>query len=135
MIQGNSPNPTLLSELRALSLSRADNDGSLQDFLGTNQRRLQNLDSLAFVGCEGCGDKDVERLVTIWPKLRFLNLAGSAVTGVAVKKAAKLEHLETLVLNDCRSLGPDAVQWARDRGLRVEYKMKKEAVGVKKVRY
>lgn len=67
--------------------------------------------------------------------IRTLDLTGSGITGVGVREVAKLKKLEELVLDDCRSLGADAVAWAREQGLRVRYKMKSESGGGRRIRY
>jgi F-box/TPR repeat protein Pof3 len=43
--------------------------------------------------------------------------------------------LKKLVVNDCRYLGLDAVHWARNQGVKVEYRSTDAMTGGKKLRY
>ncbi|KAK5173525.1 uncharacterized protein LTR77_002206 [Saxophila tyrrhenica] len=124
------------SKLRRLAVDygiHEQNGKSLCAFLDVE--RLRELEHLAWTSAALCDDDEVSDIVKKQPKLRTLDLTGSSVTGVGVKEAAKLQNLEELVLDDCRFLGEDAVEWARAQGLRVRHKMKKEISGAKKVRY
>ena len=68
--------------------------------------------------------------VNQYPNLRVLNVSSTAVTGVAVKHFVK-QGIEYLKLNECPVLSTDAVDWARSRGVQVEYNFPSRSKGVK----
>lgn len=51
-----------------------------------------------------------------------VSLAGTSVTGFGVKRLVlSMRNLLLLDVSNCRSLGVDAVEWARSRGLKVKH--------------
>ena len=73
--------------------------------------------------------------MTVLPKLQSLDLSETEITGIAVKRAVQDGHLKELIINNCRNIGLDAVQWAREQGVRVQYRMSDGSVGGRKVRH
>lgn len=59
-------------------------------------------------------------VVELYPNLRKLDVSGTKITGVAVKKFVK-RGVEKLILNECANVSGDAVDWARGRGVEVEF--------------
>lgn len=74
-------------------------------------------------------------IVEALPNLRTLDLSETDITGVGVKHALKATHLERLVVNNCRKIGIDAIDWARSQGVRVDYRMSDDTPEGRKVRY
>lgn len=70
-----------------------------------------------------CDDNKLERMLSALPKLRVLDLTGTLVTGVGVKNAIWTTSVKDLSLINCRHVGPDAVEWARAKGVKVQYKI------------
>jgi hypothetical protein len=121
-----------MSKLSSLTMDGSDLHG---EALGPtlDDVRLRNLEQLSLARTD-CDDDVIPDIIERLPKLRMLDLTETPVTGVGVKQALKAKNLEQLVLNDCRDLGVDAVEWARLQGVTVKYKMKGEARGGWKVR-
>ena len=66
-------------------------------------------------------DGIVGAITETFPDLITLDLSSSKITGVTVKGLVKgCSHLQTLKLNDCTEVWPDAIQWARSKGINVE---------------
>lgn len=63
--------------------------------------------------------------------LRSLDLSETNITGVGIKEIVQSCHLEELVVNDCRLIGADAIEWARAQGLRVQCRMSDNGSGKK----
>lgn len=80
-------------------------------------------------------DEDVHVIAERLPKLQTLDVSGTDITGVGVKDLVQRGHVKYLVLHNCRMLGTDAVEWARSRGVRVDYCMTNGESGGKKLRY
>jgi F-box/TPR repeat protein Pof3 len=75
-------------------------------------------------------------VATYLPLLQSLDVSGTDVTGAGIKDAvSRLPGLKKLVVNDCRYLGLDAVHWARNQGVKVEYRSTDSMTGGKKLRY
>lgn len=55
------------------------------------------------------------------PGLQSLDLSQTNITGVGVKATVDLGHLKELEVEGCQKLSPDAVKWARSKGVRVRY--------------
>ena len=99
--------------------------------------RLKDLTHLGFADCVGFDDRVVEAIVSAKLKtLRTVDFSGTDVTGVGVKQVVSSLNPDTLILNECRNLSSDAVDWARSKGLSVKYRMTSNAsAGGRKVRY
>jgi hypothetical protein len=97
--------------------------------------RLRELEVLSFVAATECNDLSLASIGPAFPKLRELDISETDVTGVGVKDLVHSGHIHKLILNDCRKLGIDAVEWARSHGVEVKYKMKNAEGRGKKVRY
>lgn len=64
-----------------------------------------------------------------------MELSGTRVTGVFVKHAVKSGHIDELIMHDCVDLGIDAIEWAREQGVRVQYRLPSAEAKGRKVRY
>ena len=120
------------SSLRRLSLSKSSLRESLSPFY--RHPRLKLLEQLHLIGLSGYNDAFLEDLIKTLPKLNSFDLSESDIDGVGVKLAVKSGHVKELILNQCQRLGRDAVEWARDQGVRVESRIV-EGVGSQRVRY
>lgn len=122
------------SKLRKLSiLSGNVTPAGLSQVL--QHERILDLECLSLAGCQGCDDDAALHVTRFSPKLIALDLSETDITGVGVKYALELKHLQKLIVNNCRKIGPDAIQWARSQGIQVEYRMLDHLGGGKKVRY
>ena len=147
--QSNLLNNSLTS-LTSLSMSNVHHLdlNNLQKLLEPNRGNLEELDvkgcllldaaPLLFLGElgylkkiasleVGCGDdiddRCIESLIKHTPRLRKLTLAYTRVTGVGIKAIAlkpqdKLEHL---VLQHCLNISPDALDYVRAKGVKVDF--------------
>lgn len=73
------------------------------------------------LGQEDFVDRCLESLVEHVPRLRKMALVNAGITGVGVKAAVQKpqDKLEHLVLRNCSQVSPDAVEYARARGVKV----------------
>ncbi|RMZ14155.1 hypothetical protein D0860_02237 [Hortaea werneckii] len=115
--------------LHALSVSSVE----LTTFL--SHPRLGQLLVFGLRPSSVCDDNITDVITDKLPSLHTINLSGTDITGVGVKKLLRNSNLKNLVVNDCRYLGSDAVAWARDHGVKVAYRMSSSETGGKKVRY
>ncbi|RMY49979.1 hypothetical protein D0865_07176 [Hortaea werneckii] len=97
--------------------------------------RLEQLLELGLRPSSVCDDNITDVITEKLPSLHTVDLSGTDITGVGVKKLLRNSNLKNLVVNDCRYLGSDAVAWAREYGVKVAYKMSSSETGGKKVRY
>jgi hypothetical protein len=90
---------------------------------------------LTILECLKLDDKRVMELVTQLPRLVFLDISGSRITGAGVKDIIlKRDTIRHLVLRDCMEISRDAVDWARAKGVKVENQMTStDAKGGRKV--
>jgi F-box/TPR repeat protein Pof3 len=96
--------------------------------------RLRELKHLSLERCFDTDDDCLSLVAKDLPKLEFLNVSGTDVTGAGIKKVVS-NGLKKLVANNCRHVYPDAVQWARTQGVKVEHKMSDGMAGGKKLRH
>jgi F-box/TPR repeat protein Pof3 len=122
------------SKLRKLAVigAIADND-KLAEIL--QHERLLDLEMLSLAVCHGCDDESVSNITRLLPRLTTLDLSETDITGVGVKQALQLKNLRKLIVNDCRRIGTDAIDWARSQGVKVEYRMCDNLSGGNKIRY
>ena len=93
---------------------------------------LQGLDLAAN---HWLSDDDVDELAIRIPNLKQLNISYSGITGVSVKKVlTSCVQLEYLNLDGCLKISPDAVEWGRARGVKVDFLFPDDPWGGKKVR-
>jgi F-box/TPR repeat protein Pof3 len=59
-------------------------------------------------------------VVNLYPKLSKLNVSSTKITGVAVKHFVSA-GIKWLKLNECSEISPDAIQYARGKGVEVEH--------------
>ena len=86
-------------------------------------------------GVQSFKDETVTQITKTLSKLKFLDLSETDITGVGVKQALQGKGLQQLVVNDCRFIGSDAIEWARSQGIRVQYRMSDNIAGGRKIRY
>jgi F-box/TPR repeat protein Pof3 len=121
------------SLIHTLSITSGDLQGvPVKDFL--SQPRLKELKHLALNSCHGLDDDQMSAVASCLPLLQSLDVSGTDVTGAGIKDVIK-NGLKKLVVNDCRYLGLDAVHWARNQGVKVEYRSTDFMTGGKKLRY
>jgi F-box/TPR repeat protein Pof3 len=65
-------------------------------------------------------DARVLQIIELYPKLRKLDVSGTRVTGVAVRKFVE-SGITYLKLDECVDVGTDAVDWARGKGVKVDF--------------
>ncbi|KAI7318060.1 hypothetical protein KC315_g10202 [Hortaea werneckii] len=97
--------------------------------------RLEQLLEFGLRPSSVCDDNIADVITEKLPSLHTVDLSGTDITGVGVKKLLRNSNLKNLVVNDCRYLGSDAVAWAREHAVKVAYKMSSSETGGKKVRY
>lgn len=83
---------------------------------------LKEVVSLDVGNCN-IDDRSVESLMTYVPRLRYLALERTKITGVGVKAAVlkPQDNLEHLFIHNCQDVSRDAVEFARARGVKVDY--------------
>jgi F-box/TPR repeat protein Pof3 len=123
------------SLLQSVSITSGDLHGSpTRDLL--SHSRLKEVKHLTLKSCHGLDDDEMLAVATYLPLLQSLDVSGTDVTGAGIKDAvSRLPGLKKLVVNDCRYLGLDAVHWARNQGVKVEYRSTDSMTGGKKLRY
>ena len=134
-IVSNTETQSSLVKLQSLSLSRCAmvSKTELQGFL--QHERLQDLEHLSVSHSHDCNDGSMQAVAEALPRLQSLNVSGTDITGVGLKAIVSCCSLRHVIVNDCRNLGRDAVDWARTQGVSIEYKMSTEMSGSKKVWY
>jgi F-box/TPR repeat protein Pof3 len=121
------------SLLHTLSITSGDLQGvPVKDSL--SHPRLKELKHLSLKSCHGLDDDQMVAVASCLPMLQSLDVSGTDVTGAGIKDVVK-NGLMKLVVNDCRHLGLDAVHWARNQGVKVEYRSTDSMTGGKKLRY
>lgn len=86
--------------------------------------RLKELHSLALHGMWDLTDEVILRIVKELPLLRSLDVSGSRITGAGVGDLLRMNQLTELRLNECHDISHrDAIDQARKRGVRVEYRL------------
>lgn len=128
LLDGQKP-----SCLHTLSMTASEARGKLtKDNL--SHPRLAELKHLSLESCHGVNDSHLSLVASHLPKLHSLNVSGTGATGAGIKEIVN-NGLKRLVVNDCRFLGHDAVQWARTQGVQVEHRSTDVMAGGKKLRY
>ena len=97
--------------------------------------RLSELEQLHLPRLATCGDEDIAAIMDSLPKLKSLDVSETNITGVGVKTAIKPGHLVELIVNDCSKIGLDAIEWARQQGVSVRYRMSDGVKSGKKIRF
>ena len=74
------------------------------------------------LGQEDFDDRCLKSLVEHVPRLRKIALMNAEITGVGVKAVVQKpqDKLEHLILRNCYQVSPDAVEYARARGVKVD---------------
>lgn len=96
--------------------------------------RLKEVQHLTLKSCHGLDDNAMSAVASCLPLLRSLDVSGTDITGAGIRDVVNI-GLKKLVVNDCRLLGLDAVHWARNQGVKVEYRSTDPMTGAKKLRY
>ena len=123
------------SPLHTLSITSGDllvTVAVVEEFL--SHPRLKEVKHLTLKSCHGLDDGHMSSIASCLPLLQSLDVSGTDVTGAGIKDVIK-NGLKKLVVNDCRYLGLDAVHWARNQGVKVEYRSTDAMTGGKKLRY
>ncbi|CAK1368296.1 unnamed protein product [Cercospora beticola] len=124
--------PPVMSRLRSLTLEQTHVQPKTPLVIPT---RLRELESLSLRDPMGLADEKIVSIVKDLPRLRSLDVSGSLITGAGVGDLLRMEQLTELVLYNCQKIGHrDAIDQARKKGIKVEYKMDDWSSG-KKVRY
>ncbi|KAM3414765.1 hypothetical protein BST61_g9916 [Cercospora zeina] len=122
----------ILSQLRSLTL---ESTYVQPKKLLVIPSRLRELKSLSLRDAMGLTDEKIVAIVKELPKLHSLDVSGSLITGAGVGDLLRMEQLGEMKLYNCQKIGHrDAIDQARKRGVKVEYKMDDWSNG-KKVRY
>lgn len=82
-------------------------------------------------------DKEILTLINGKHRLRRLDLSNTSVTGVGIKALVtdpRRPRIEWLGVNHCSSLGSDAVDLARSKGIEVEYQFPDTLKSAKRIR-
>jgi F-box/TPR repeat protein Pof3 len=121
------------SLLHTLAITTGDLPGSqVNDVL--SHPRLKEVKHLTLKSCHGLDDDHMSSVASCLPLLQSLDVSGTDVTGAGIKEVIN-NGLKKLVVNDCRYLGLDAVHWARNQGVKVEYRSTDSMTGGKKLRF
>jgi F-box/TPR repeat protein Pof3 len=59
-------------------------------------------------------------IIKLYPNLERLDVSGTKITGVAVKQLVQM-GIKWLNLNECGEVSPDAVEYARGKGIDVQF--------------
>lgn len=65
-------------------------------------------------------ERRILEIITLYPNLERLDVSGTKVTGVAVKQLVKM-GIRWLKLDECSEVSPDAVDYARGKGVDVQF--------------
>ncbi|KAI9758718.1 MAG: hypothetical protein M4579_002893 [Chaenotheca gracillima] len=97
---------------------------------------LEDIEHLN-LGETGVRDDGIAFIANAAPNLIRLNLSSTGVSGVGVKALLSRpdSKLACLNLDGCMSVNIDAVEWARSKGVHVQFQFVEKAGSGKKVRY
>ncbi|KAK5123926.1 hypothetical protein LTR85_002123 [Meristemomyces frigidus] len=133
--QTGSQSPVMTpSKLQELSVRTSTMTAAGLDVFLSNAR-LRALERLTLQPTGVFDDAHVHVVAEKLVELRILDLSKTEITGVGVKDLVQRGHIKHLLLNDCRLLSSDAVEWARSQGVRVDYRMLSGERGSKKLRH
>jgi len=86
--------------------------------------RLKELQHLGLLNCSAIDDQLAAVIAEHGKRLKTLQIPNSKITGVGLKKLVlACPSLAAIELNGCREISMDAVEWAREQGLSVLWKM------------
>jgi len=86
--------------------------------------RLKELQHLGLVDCPAINDQVAAVIAEHGKRLKTLQIPNAKITGVGLKKLVlACPSLAAVDLNGCRDVSMDAVDWAREQGLSVMWKM------------
>ncbi len=101
-----------------------------------SQFSIENVVELQLRGTK-ITDKEILTLINGKHRLRRLDLSNTSVTGVGIKALVtdpQRPRIEWLGVNNCSSLGSDAVDLARSKGIEVEYQFPDTLKSAKRIR-
>lgn len=87
--------------------------------LGDKYLVSETVEELSMAGMTS-GERQVLDTAKLFPNLKKLDVSMTRITGVAVKDFVNM-GIKSLKLNECRSISPDAVEYARGKGVQVEF--------------
>jgi len=86
--------------------------------------RLKELQHLGLIDCQAINDQVAAVIAEHGKRLKTLQIPNSKITGVGLKKLVlACPSLAAIDLNGCKDVSIDAVDWAREQGLSVMWKM------------
>lgn len=89
-----------------------------------SEPRLEHITSLGLGSCQMVDDSNAMMIAKTTKRLRKLDLSRTQVSGVGVRVVVEgLPDLHSLNLNGCVQVSGDAVDWARSKGLSVDYSL------------
>lgn len=62
------------------------------------------------------------QILKLYSKLRKVDLAGTMITGVTVRSLVE-KGVTSINLDECANVGQDAIEWARGKGVEVQFNM------------
>ncbi|KZF24302.1 RNI-like protein [Xylona heveae TC161] len=128
-------------KLRILGITRClfINDTVIQQFLDEGVLVAEHLEELDLSDNASITDTTVEALAQHGvAALKKLNLSRTRVTGAGLKTLVthpKANKLERLVLNGCTSMGIDAAEYIKTKGIAVEFRFPDNLKYGKRIRY
>jgi len=90
----------------------------------------ETLEELSLT-CMRVGDARVLQILDLYPKLRKLDISATLVTGVVVRRIVE-KGITSLNLDETKSVSLDAMDWARGRGVEVEFNNGRRRPGAKR---
>lgn len=97
----------------------------LSDPEGANPE-LHNITEIGAAGMMGMNDKTAERLWAKLPNLKILDLSQTIITGCTIRMLAHSRDeetgrpkLEKLIISRCENVSRDAIDYGRERGLKI----------------
>ncbi|KAI9724709.1 MAG: hypothetical protein M1828_003578 [Chrysothrix sp. TS-e1954] len=98
-------------------------EASLDNMMGAC--RIQSIKHLRLAKIRNLDDAPADLIISRFKRLRILDLEQTRITGVTVKRAVqRLPELKVLKIDGCREVSPDAVVWARSKGIEVTHLLK-----------
>jgi len=98
--------------------------------------RLHRLKDLQLRGIRNFDAAWALHIAKVMPEITRLDLSRSDATGFGIRMAVEaLKDLKFLDVTECQSLGIDAIELVKARGVQVRYGMQETNKGGKKVRY
>lgn len=117
------PERSVVSRLHTLKLSGLLWDTPLFSEL-LSHPRLNDLQHLGLIDARGINDRIAAVIADIGKGLRTLLIPNSRITGAGLKELVlSCPNLGTIDLNGCTDVSVDAIDWAREQGVSVTWKL------------